>query len=682
MPATVFPVPYPAPDQSWDEISANFLEKFIHWPHPVLLENPGRKGVDYLFADPVAIYQSDAPGRFVIHEQGRHTQQHGNLWETLALRHQAEMAAQAEPAYLPGAIVGAASYDWGAAEAGLSLHPDAQPQLWFGVYRWCIGIDHTAQRCWLAFSRSDEAKQHAGRILDQLQSSKQPEITDFELTSTWQSNFTAERYRQAFEQVIQYLRAGDCYQINLAQRFEASFRGHPWLAYKQLRLQNKAPFSAYLTTDKQAILSLSPERFLRFERGHVITQPIKGTRPRSVNQDLDKQLAAQLLASEKDRAENLMIVDLLRNDLGKTCRLGSIKVDELFSVHSFSAVHHLISTISGDLAEGETPFSCFNACFPGGSITGAPKLRAMQIINELEPNARSFYCGAIAYFGFNGLCDSNIMIRTLVAENNRLITWAGGGIVIDSEWEKEYQETFDKVARITQVLVPEEFHYDVQFPAIKADRTLLLNYFSAHRQPSDNYSYNPDYHALELAANRPLKPAAVLVPLVQRDELFVLLTKRTVHLRSHSGQISFPGGKLDPNETLLQAALREAEEEIGLSSDKLTLLGTLPEHCTSTGYRITPVVALVSPDYQLQLNEHEVEEAFEVPLNFLLNPDHYSLETLFWEGKQRLFYQIPFTDPDTGKQRGIWGATAAILFSFYERLLAFQDDLLMPPLDA
>ncbi|HBX58903.1 MAG TPA: aminodeoxychorismate synthase component I, partial [Methylophaga sp.] len=216
---------------------------------------------------------------------------------------------------------------------------------------------------------------------------------------------------------------------------------------QQLRKQNAAPFSAFLATPQAAVLSSSPERLLRVKNNLVETKPIKGTRPRDLhNAERDRMLARQLQDSLKDRAENVMIVDLLRNDLGKVCAPGSISVPSPFALESFATVHHLVSTITGTLAEDQDAVSLLRACFPGGSITGAPKLRSMEIIEELEPQRRGVYCGSIAFIGFDGNMDSNITIRTLVFSDNRLRFWAGGGIVADSELEAEYQEVADKAA--------------------------------------------------------------------------------------------------------------------------------------------------------------------------------------------------------------------------------------------
>ena len=224
------------------------------------------------------------------------------------------------------------------------------------------------------------------------------------------------------------------------------------MAYQLLAKENNSPFSAFLNFGEQKILSLSPERFIESHRGKVTTQPIKGTLPRDPNPQIDQQLARQLLNSEKDKAENLMIVDLLRNDLSKTAAKGSVKVSELFGLYHFESVHHLISTVTSNL---DTPFDNFDllaSTLPGGSITGAPKLRAMQIINELEPAKRGIYCGIIGYIDFEGNMDSNICIRTLIADNNKLYCWAGGGLVADSQLDLEYQETFDKLGKILPVL--------------------------------------------------------------------------------------------------------------------------------------------------------------------------------------------------------------------------------------
>ena len=278
------------------------------------------------------------------------------------------------------------------------------------------------------------------------------EWTPFALTTKWQSNLTKGGYGERFNKVQEYLKSGDCYQINLAQRFDASFTGNPWLAYCQLRSANQAPFSAYINTGEQQILSLSPERFIQVNGRKVETKPIKGTVPRSQDAHIDDANKTRLANSTKDRAENVMIVDLLRNDLGKVAKAGTVAVPKLFEIESFNAVHHLVSTVTSKLADAFSAVDQLKAAFPGGSITGAPKIRAMEIIEELEPHRRSIYCGSIGYISACGAMDTSITIRTLVCENKQIYCWAGGGVVADSTLESELQETYDKVNRILPVL--------------------------------------------------------------------------------------------------------------------------------------------------------------------------------------------------------------------------------------
>jgi para-aminobenzoate synthetase component 1 len=270
------------------------------------------------------------------------------------------------------------------------------------------------------------------------------------VTTPVASNMSREDYGRAFDRIKRYITEGDCYQVNLAQRFSAQASGDPWLAYQALRVMNPAPFSAYLSTPYVQVLSASPERFLRLEDGRVETRPIKGTRPRAGHARLDAELVQELRESVKDRAENLMIVDLLRNDLAKACR--AVRVPKLFDVESYATVHHLVSTVTGVLREGCDAIDLLRGAFPGGSITGAPKVRAMQIIEELEPQRRGVYCGAIGYIGFDGAMDLNIAIRTLVYSRGQIRFWAGGGIVADSSVDDEYQETFDKAAAMLKLL--------------------------------------------------------------------------------------------------------------------------------------------------------------------------------------------------------------------------------------
>ncbi len=329
------------------------------------------------------------------------------------------------------------------------------PEMAVGIYDWAVVVDHDTRTNYLVASSHDRLDPERWQALVERFSDPPaaPARAPFCVRGEARANFDAAGYRAAFERAHAYLRAGDCYQINLAQRFEVAASGDPWVAFRRLRAINPAPFAAYLHVPGVQVLSVSPERFLRAEAdGHVETRPIKGTRPRNSDATADAALADALATSPKDRAENVMIVDLLRNDLGRVCASGSVRVPKLCEIESFPTVHHLVSTVTGELASGNDALDLLRACFPGGSITGAPKIRAMEIIEELEPHRRGVYCGAIGYVGFDGAMDTNIAIRTLVHSHDRARFWAGGGIVIDSEAEAEYQETFDKAAAMLALL--------------------------------------------------------------------------------------------------------------------------------------------------------------------------------------------------------------------------------------
>lgn len=328
------------------------------------------------------------------------------------------------------------------------------PELAIGIYDWAVVVDHSERRSWLVGQGRDPETDVKWDSLVARFTRPPRERTrlPFRITSPIASNMTREHYARAFRRIKDYIRDGDCYQVNLAQRFAAHASGDPWLAYQALRVINPAPYSAYFSTPYGHVLSASPERFLKVEDGRVETRPIKGTRPRAGHPRLDAERAEALRTSEKDRAENVMIVDLLRNDLSKSCATGSVKVPRLFEVETFATVHHLVSTVTGVLEPGRDALDLLRGCFPGGSITGAPKLRAMQIIEEVEPHRRGIYCGAIGYVGFDGNMDLNIAIRTLVHSRGTIRFWAGGGIVADSRVEDEYQETFDKAAAMLKLL--------------------------------------------------------------------------------------------------------------------------------------------------------------------------------------------------------------------------------------
>lgn len=275
---------------------------------------------------------------------------------------------------------------------------------------------------------------------------------DFRLHGAFKPDQSKGEYLQSLSQIRRYLEAGDCYQVNLAQRFSAPFSGSALSAWLALDAAHPAPHSCYFDTGDQQIFGVSPERFLSIRQGKMISEPIKGSRPRGATPEDDLILAQELQANPKDKAENLMIVDLLRNDLGACCKPGSISASPLFELRQFSNVQHLVSTVNGELSDGISPLEALWQAFPGGSITGAPKKRAMEIIHELEPFERGAYCGSFFWMDDQGNLDSNILIRTMQTEGDRIYCHGGGGIVFDSEPEAEYEESYFKVAKLMGAL--------------------------------------------------------------------------------------------------------------------------------------------------------------------------------------------------------------------------------------
>jgi len=359
-----------------------------------------------------------------------------------------------------GGALGYFGYDLGRRLETLPSQANADiplPEMYIGIFDWAIVQDHQQQHAWLIALPSCSAADHRDLIqrcerAGQQISPEPGKVPPNFHTSAFQPEISADTYAAAIATIHEYIRSGDCYQVNFTQRFSADFEGDSYAAYQHLRRVLPSPFSGYIGLEQGAVLSFSPERFLHVAGRQVETKPIKGTLPRGRTPEQDQANAQRLQQSVKDRAENLMIVDLLRNDLSKTCELGSVRVPELFALESFPNVHHLVSTITGTLGEHHSAIDLLKGCFPGGSITGAPKLRAMEIIEELEPSRRSIYCGSLGYISANGNMDTSIAIRTLVCDQNRIYCWGGGGITGDSKVEAEYQESLDKIQVLLKAL--------------------------------------------------------------------------------------------------------------------------------------------------------------------------------------------------------------------------------------
>lgn len=428
-------LPYP-------ESVPDLFEKIADLPWPVFLDSAGLGRYDILAAAPfLTLVSKDG----VTEISDGHSSTFSDEDPFVILRKQL-LPLQGKSGFpFAGGAIGYFGYDLGLHLNGIASEKTNSgfPDFAFGLYDWAITVDHEAKKAHLV-SRGEKLPE---KLLERL-SSESRKMALFRLSGPIKSSPDFEAYAKAFSRIKNYIAAGDCYQVNLARSFEAPFSGDPWTLYREIRKTSPAPYSAYLSNPYCSILSASPERFLQVDEGRVETKPIKGTRPRSNDPLEDALLAQSLLNSEKDRAENLMIVDLLRNDLGKACEAGTVKVDKLFDVEHFASVHHLVSTVSGRLGQGEDALSLFKGAFPGGSITGAPKRRAMEIIEELEPFRRGPYCGCIARIGFDGNMDSSIMIRTLAASKNRICLWAGGGIVNDSILREEYEEIGHKAGML------------------------------------------------------------------------------------------------------------------------------------------------------------------------------------------------------------------------------------------
>ncbi|GAA5523614.1 aminodeoxychorismate synthase component 1 [Microbulbifer aestuariivivens] len=421
-------------------------------PAPVWLDSgrpvaPGGR-YDIISADPINTLEltADSPAPFESID---------DLW--------CELSQVDRDAQLPfcGGVMGYAGYELGMAGNFLpaDVRPTPLPAGFFGLYTWALIVDHQLQATHLVFHPASTPVQVADLIarFTAVRWQTAPRGARFRLLKPFAHEMSQGDYEQRVERVLDYIKAGDIYQANFTQRFAASYEGDLFQAYLALRSTVAGPYSAFMGIPNGGhVLSLSPERFISADGSHVQTQPIKGTAPRVDDAAEDRQVAAALQRSEKDRAENLMIVDLLRNDLGKCCQRGSVRVPNLFELASFANVHHLVSTVTGELPEECGFAELLQACFPGGSITGTPKRRAMEIIREQELSPRGLYCGSIGYLSSCGRADSNIAIRTFSADGEQLTCAAGGGIVADSNPAAEYRECLSKVGLLLSTL--ENFH--------------------------------------------------------------------------------------------------------------------------------------------------------------------------------------------------------------------------------
>lgn len=440
-------MPYSAP-LPYAANAGEYYAAIADLPWAIWLDSGGKGRYDILVAQPVATLVTRGANTEISDVTGQR-QSANDPFDLLREQLGAPVPAIREM-YFCGGALGYWGYDLARRWVNLSGYGSAEgsvPDMAVGIYDWAVLVDHQALEARLVSRlRAPATAKILPEILARLHKKYAKRKQSFRISGGTHANFSRDEYGAAFAKIRDYLFAGDCYQVNLAQRFTARACGDAFEAYLVMREITPAPYSAFLNLPQAQILSVSPERFLWVQEGRVETRPIKGTRRRGIDAQSDERLKEDLRGHGKDRAENLMIVDLLRNDLSKNCAVGSVEVQKLFEVESYANVHHLVSTITGKLAAGKDALSLLRDCFPGGSITGAPKKRAMEIIEQLEPQRRGVYCGSIGYIGWDGNMDTNIAIRTMIYAQGEIHCSAGGGIVADSIEAEEYQETLDKAS--------------------------------------------------------------------------------------------------------------------------------------------------------------------------------------------------------------------------------------------
>lgn len=440
------------------------FRNFKDFPYSSLLlsgiKDPGWGRYSFLTAFPYIVFKTKGHKTSLI-ENGQETERTGNPFNILREIYTEHSGKQNLPSSLPftGGMIGYFAYDMGFTLEKITSHATDDlnlPDCILPFYDWALYWDHKTKESFLLWINTPKDKKR--KIKELLKEHTHfNENTDSHSNNSLhlESNFKKDEYLNAVVKAKDYIRKGDIFQVNLSQRFSCPYPSSPFELFERLAFINPAPFSAFLNFPEVSVISSSPERFLCLKGNKIHTRPIKGTRPRGRNNEEDKLLAKELLNSPKDRAELVMIVDLERNDLGKFCYYGTVKVKEMVALETHPTVFHTVSTVGGTVVDGMTPVDCVKYCFPGGSITGAPKVRSMEIIEELEPTRRNIYTGAIGYISFNRRMDLNIAIRTIIIKDKTAYFQVGGGIVADSNPELEYEETLHKGKALAQSLLGE-----------------------------------------------------------------------------------------------------------------------------------------------------------------------------------------------------------------------------------